>query len=260
MFFPLYDDNSDRQITPWVTYILVALNVFVFVVIQQGGANQDIVLEYGQVPEEIITGSDVAVSSVTVEDPITGEKVETETGPKRTPIPVYLTLLTSMFLHGSWLHLFGNMLFLWIFGDNVEDKLGHFRYTIFYLLAGLGGSFAHIGLTVWAGQNTLVPCIGASGAISGVLAAYAFLHPKKNVVVLIVRFLTTMPAWIVIGVWFAFQLINSIVAFQRSGSGGVAYGAHVGGFVAGVVLLFLLIPYQRSGAIERPNFLTRKRP
>jgi membrane associated rhomboid family serine protease len=141
-----------------------------------------------------------------------------------------------MFMHGSWMHLLGNMLFLWIFGDNVEDFLGSVRYVFFYLTVGILAGLSHVAVTYAFGGNPLIPCLGASGAISGVLGAYLLLYPHKDVTVLVFRFLTVMPAFIVIGMWFIFQIINSLGILGDS-SGGVAYGAHIGGFLAGCVLI-----------------------
>jgi membrane associated rhomboid family serine protease len=154
------------------------------------------------------------------------------------PISPYLTLITSMFLHGGFGHLFGNMLFLWIFGDNVEDAVGHFRYVIFYLLTGVAASLAHVITTQAMHGNTLVPSLGASGAISGVLGAYVFLFPQKRVTVILFRLLTDVPAYVAVGIWFLFQLISGLgILGGGSQLGGVAYAAHVGGFVAGIALI-----------------------
>ena len=154
---------------------------------------------------------------------------------------VYFTLFTSMFMHGGIAHIAGNMLFLWIFGDNIEDRLGHVRYLIFYLVCGLIASLAHVFATAaLAGQaeNMLVPSLGASGAISGVLGGYILLHPTRRVTVILFRFLTQVPAYVAIGMWFLFQLISGLgMLGEGSQTGGVAYAAHIGGFVAGLVLI-----------------------
>jgi membrane associated rhomboid family serine protease len=147
-----------------------------------------------------------------------------------------------MFLHGGWGHLLGNMLFLWIFGDNVEDRLGHVRYLAFYLLAGYAATLAHL----WASPGSPVPAIGASGAISGVLGAYLFLHPKARIQTLIffgffARFIF-VPAWVFLPIWFLIQFVSGVAGLRAADpqAGGVAFFAHIGGFVAGPVLLFLL--------------------
>jgi membrane associated rhomboid family serine protease len=146
-----------------------------------------------------------------------------------------------MFMHGGIAHIAGNMLFLWIFGDNVEDRMGHLRYLVFYLLCGVLASLAHVFITAaFASDQSgmLVPSLGASGAISGVLGGYLVLHPRRRVTVFLFRFLTDVPAYVAIGIWFAFQLVSGLgMLGGGSQQGGVAYAAHVGGFVAGLVLV-----------------------
>ena len=235
---PIGDDNSDRTITPIVNYILIAANVLVFVLFQQFGANDRFTYAWATVPREIVTGRDVTTPPHVIEGPV-GQQLE-EPGLQPTPGSVYLTLLTSMFMHGSIMHIFGNMLFLWIFGDNLEDRMGHVRYLIFYLVCGVLASLAHVFSTVMLGQNQLVPSLGASGAISGVLGGYVLLFPKRQVRVILFRFLTTVPAYVALGLWFAFQLISSVgMLGGGTEAGGVAYAAHVGGFIAGLVLVKL---------------------
>ena len=238
MVFPLYDDNSDRQLTPFVNYGIIALNIFVFVVIQQLGSNDSFTYSYSTVPAEILHGTDIVTQSRTVE--YAGQAI-TIPGLGRTYGSVYLTLLTSMFMHGGIAHIAGNMLFLWIFGDNIEDRLGHVKYLIFYLLCGIIASLAHVfttGVFATDQSSLLVPSLGASGAISGVLGGYILLHPKRRVTVILFRFLTDVPAYVAIGIWFAFQLISGLgMLGGGSQQGGVAYAAHIGGFVAGLVLI-----------------------
>jgi membrane associated rhomboid family serine protease len=240
MVFPLYDDNSDRQLTPFVNYALIALNIFVFVVLQGIGTNEQFTYAFSTVPLEIITGHDITTAARQVIDPVTGQRFLIP-GLGETPGSVYLTLFTSMFMHGSLVHLGGNMLFLWIFGDNIEDRLGHVRYLIFYLVCGLIASLAHVFTTYAFATNEsslLVPSLGASGAISGVLGGYILIHPSRRVTVFLFRFLTEVPAWVAIGIWFAFQLISGLgVLGNDTQQGGVAYAAHIGGFVAGLVLI-----------------------
>jgi membrane associated rhomboid family serine protease len=238
MVFPLYDDNTDRTTIPWVNYAFIALNIFVFVVLQRLGSDTSFTYSFSTVPQEIMTGTDV-VTPPRVED-YAGQRVLIP-GLGETPVSVYLTLFTSMFMHGGIAHIAGNMLFLWIFGDNIEDRLGHVRYSIFYLLCGLIASLAHVFTTAaFAGErgDLLVPSLGASGAISGVLGGYLLLHPARRVTVILFRFLTDVPAWVAIGIWFAFQLISGLgVLGAGSQRGGVAYAAHIGGFLAGLVLI-----------------------
>ena len=240
MVFPLYDDNSDRTITPWVNCAIIGLNIFVFVFLQQLGSNDQFTYSFSTVPREILTGHDVVTSAHRVVDPVSGQ-VLTIPGLGPTPISVYITLFTSMFMHGGIAHIAGNMLFLWIFGDNIEDRVGHVKYVIFYLLCGVLASLSHVfatGVFATDEQSLLVPSLGASGAISGVLGAYILLYPKRRVTVILFRFLTQVPAYVAIGIWFAFQLISGL-GMLGSGSqgGGVAYAAHVGGFLAGLILI-----------------------
>ena len=146
MVFPLYDDNSDRTITPWVNYAIIGLNIFVFVFLQQLGSNDQFTYSFSTVPREILTGHDVVTSAHRVVDPVSGQ-VLTIPGLGPTPISVYITLFTSMFMHGGIAHIAGNMLFLWIFGDNIEDRVGHVKYVIFYLLCGVLASLSHVFAT-----------------------------------------------------------------------------------------------------------------
>jgi len=240
MVFPLYDDNSDRTITPLINYAIIALNIFVFVVLQQLGSNDQFTYSFSTVPAEILSGHDVVTSARHVLDPVSGQ-VLTIPGLGPTPVSVYVTLFTSMFMHGGIAHIAGNMLFLWIFGDNIEDRVGHVKYLIFYLLCGVIASLSHVFATsVFAGdeRSLLVPSLGASGAISGVLGAYILLYPKRRVTVILFRFLTQVPAYVAIGIWFAFQLISGLgMLGGGTQTGGVAYAAHVGGFLAGLVLI-----------------------
>jgi membrane associated rhomboid family serine protease len=254
MVFPLYDDNSDRTTTPFVNYALIALNIFVFVVLQQLGSNDQFTYAFSTVPLEIIRGTDIVTASRVLEHPITGQRV-TIPGLGATPGSVYLTLFTSMFMHGGIAHIAGNMLFLWIFGDNIEDRLGHVRYLFFYLLCGIIASLAHVFTTAALAtdqSSMLVPSLGASGAISGVLGGYLLLHPSRRVTVILFRFLTDVPAYVAIGIWFAFQLISGLGIFGGgSQQGGVAYAAHIGGFIAGLVLIkFFDIGHKRAQNVQ----------
>src|ERR1700741_1082450 len=240
MVLPLYDDNSDRTITPYVNYALIAANILVFVFPQQLGTNEHFTYAFSTVPKEIITGHDVVTSTRVLVDPVTGQRLLVP-GLAETPFSVYITLLTSMFMHGGIAHIAGNMLFLWIFGDNIEDRLGHLRYLFYYLVCGLIASLAHVIATAALATNQsslLVPSLGASGAISGVLGGYLLLYPKRRVTVILFRFLTDVPAYVAIGIWFAFQLISGLgMLGGGSQAGGVAYAAHVGGFLAGLILI-----------------------
>jgi len=236
MVFPIRDDNTGRTRTPYVTYALIALNVFVFVFFQGLGANDRFTYAFSTIPQEIRTGKDVA-GNVPVE--LGGERGTIPLQP--TPVAVYLTLITAMFMHGGLMHLLGNMWFLWIFGDNVEDDLSHGRYLVFYLLTGVLASLAHFVSTFVLGDNPYIPSLGASGAISGVMGGYLVLHPRRRVTVILLRILTDVPGYVAVGLWFAFQLISAfgVIGQGPQAGGGVAFMAHVGGFVAGVVLVKL---------------------
>jgi len=234
MVLPLGDDNSDRTIFPWVTVGLIAANVLVFLLFQGFGTNDDFTYAFAAVPKEIVTGQDLEREPEKV-------RVQTETGIREIEspglrklplyLPVYVTLLTSMFMHGGLAHLAGNMWFLWIFGDNIEQDMGRWRYLAFYLLTGLLASLTHILFNL----GSEVPSLGASGAISGVLGAYLLLHPNRRVTVLMFRFITQVPGWVAVGLWFGFQVMSGITNLSGEG-GGVAYGAHIGGFIAGLAL------------------------
>ena len=238
MVLPLYDDNSDRQITPIINYAIIALNIFVFVVLQGLGSNDQFTYSFSTVPAEILQGHDIVTPARAVQ--YAGQHIIIP-GLGPTPGSVYFTLFTSMFMHGGLAHIAGNMLFLWIFGDNIEDRLGHAKYLVYYLLCGVIASLAHVfttGVFATSENALLVPSLGASGAISGVLGGYILLHPKRRVTVILFRFLTDVPAYVAIGLWFAFQLISGLgLLGGGSQEGGVAYAAHIGGFLAGLVLI-----------------------
>jgi membrane associated rhomboid family serine protease len=238
MAIPIGDDNSDRRITPIVNYILITVNIFVFIYWQQWGSNVSLTFAYSTVPGEILTGTDIVTHTQQLADPYTGQIFELP-GLQPTPIPVFFTLFTSMFLHGGIAHIAGNMLYLWIFGDNVEDALGHFRYLVFYLLCGLIAGLTHVFITFIFGQNLLIPSLGASGAISGVLGAYILLFPRRGVHIWVFFFIITIPAIIVVGLWFLFQVLNGLGTLGGEEAGGVAYAAHIGGFVSGLLLVKL---------------------
>jgi len=237
MVMPLGDDNLDRHSTPVVTYILIAINVIVWFLELTGG--ESFINGYSTVPFEIMHNTDLVGSQAV--DVGGGQKVAIElyAGPK----PVYLTLLSSMFMHGSWMHIIGNMVYLWIFGDNIEDRLGKAKFLTFYLICGLAASAAHILFFA----DSVIPSLGASGAIAGVLGSYLILYPKKKVRVLVARSIVNMPAWAVLGLWIALQVYSQI-GVSGGQSSGVAYLAHIGGFVAGVVLTFLFGAHRKPVA------------
>ena len=232
MIFPLGDDNSDRTTTPFVNYLLIAVNILVFIFLQGFGSNDKFTYAYATVPQEIVTGRDVD-KPVPIQDPLTKEPLGV-IDLQPTPVSVYITLLTSMFMHGGIAHIFGNMLFLFIFGDNLENRIGHARYLGFYLICGIIASLAHVVMNM----NSYIPSLGASGAISGVLGGYILLYPRNRVRVLMFNIFTQVPAYVAIGLWFIFQLVSGL-GWLGGGSrvDGVAYAAHVGGFIAGLALI-----------------------
>jgi membrane associated rhomboid family serine protease len=218
-------DITRARTFPVINVTLIALNVLVFlweISLGPRGFRQ-FTLQFGNIPWEIVTGRDLP--------------------PLIAPLPVHITLLTAMFMHGSWLHLLGNMLYLWVFGDNVEDSMGHGRYLIFYLICGVLASLTHIAFNL----NSQVPAVGASGAISGVLGAYFVLHPNGQVRTLWIFFIFIrviyLPAWLLLGAYFVLQFVQ---ASYGGADSGIAVWAHIGGFIAGAVLIFLFRDPRRS--------------
>jgi membrane associated rhomboid family serine protease len=250
MVLPISDDNTGRLRKPYVTYALIALNVLVFFFLQRGGTNERFTYAFSTVPQEIRTGEDVAR-----EVPIEAGGQQATIPLQPTPGSVYLTLLVSIFMHGGLMHLLGNMLFLWIFGDNVEDDLGHARFTAFYLVTGIIASLAHVVSTFVLGDNPYIPSLGASGAISGVMGGYLVLHPRRRVRVIMLRTLTEVPAYVAVGLWFLLQLISAfgVIGQGPQAGGGVAFMAHIAGFIAGVVLVKLFGIGARRPALRPPT-------
>jgi len=204
--FPIGDDDTSRRTVPVVTFVLIALNVLFFFVELGGG--DAFIEQWAFVPRRFLSN----------------------------PSGDFLTLFSSMFMHAGWVHLGGNMLYLWIFGDNVEDRFGHIKFFFFYLLCGLAATFAQLAFSM--GSN--VPNLGASGAIAGVLGAYILMFPQQQVKVLIGRSVTPVSALIVIGGWIVLQFFSGFASIaDTADTGGVAYMAHIGGFIAGFVLTFL---------------------
>ena len=241
MIMPIGDDNTGRTIQPLVNYALLAANVLVFALFQGMGTNEKFTFGLSTVPREIATGDDQVTPDREVEEPVTGQRLYVP-GLQPTPVSVYITLLTSMFMHGGIAHLLGNLLFLWIFGDNVEDTLGHLRYLLFYLVCGLIASLAHVFTTIAfygsGSEQAMIPSLGASGAISGVLGGYMMLHPNRRVTVIMLRMATQVPSFVAIGLWFLFQLVSALGMFgEGTQAGGIAFAAHIGGFIAGLVLV-----------------------
>ena len=227
---PIGDDNIRGGGLAIVTFGLVALNVVVFFVeLKQPteAALQSFITSWGVVPAEYARGHDL---------------------PPYIPLPFWVTLLTSMFLHGGWAHVFGNMLYLWIFGDNLEHTLGRARYLVFYLACGLAAGLAHI----LASGASRVPSVGASGAISGILGGYLLLFPHNRVRVLMGYYVTAVPAYLMLGMWILLQFVSGFGEVARTEeTGGVAYMAHIGGFVAGLVLVKL---FAAGRSRRRPAF------
>jgi membrane associated rhomboid family serine protease len=210
-------DDAPRYTTPWINYFLIALNCLVFLYeLQLGPRNLNtLFLTFGMVPARMTAALRVGAFAA-----------------------AFLPVLTSMFMHAGWLHIIFNMWWLWIFGDNVEDSLGHFPYLIFYLLGGLGAAVVHI-IFNWGSR---VPSVGASGAIAGVMGAYFVLFPSARVLTFIFVFFTWLPAWLILGYWFVLQFLTGAATSMAAGqgsAGGVAVWAHVGGFLAGVVMIKL---------------------
>ena len=224
--FPIGDDNSDRHITPVVNYAFIGVNILVFLLLQRLGANEPFDYAFSLVPKEIMTGVDIVGPQLIQ---VGSEVARVNHYP--SPLPVYFNFLSSMFMHGGIMHIFGNMLFLFVFGDNIENRLGHIRYAVFYLLCGFAAAAAQIVM----GPDSIIPMLGASGAISGVLGGYILLFPKRTVRALIFNFVTTVPAFVAIGIWIVYQLVLGYLT--PSGGGGVAYAAHIGGFIAGFALI-----------------------
>jgi membrane associated rhomboid family serine protease len=255
MVLPLGDLERTR-ITPYVTYALIALNVVMFLFQESRG---DHLMALACTPWEITHNEDIdepvpIVRRVPDPDDPTGRREikvhrQGEVIPHAAaPVPVWMTLLTAMFLHGGWLHLLGNMLYLWIVGDNVEEVLGPVLYTIVYLACGLMGSLAQIA----ANPNSMIPTLGASGAIAGIMGAYVIWFPNHQMRVLVFRFITVLPAALVIGGWIVLQAVLGSGSFSKAGeSGGVAYLAHVGGAVTGIIAAFVF--YQRAQYIKSRN-------
>jgi membrane associated rhomboid family serine protease len=204
--FPIGDDDSGRRTTPVVTFALIALNILVFFIELNGG--DAFIKQWAFIPSRFSSN----------------------------PVSDASTVFTAMFMHGGWLHLFGNMLYLWIFGDNVEDEFGHLQFLAFYLLCGIAATLAQFYFSV----ASSVPNVGASGAIAGILGAYIVMFPSAKVSVLVGRQVVALPALVVLGMWIVLQLFSGVGSIaQTTDTGGVAYMAHIGGFAAGLLMSFL---------------------
>ena len=227
--FPIGDENDHAGVA-FVTIALIVMNVIAFLneINRPEQAVQAFIFAWGVVPREFATATDL---------------------PPLIPFPFWSTLLTSMFLHGGWGHLGGNMLFLWIFGDNIEHRLGHVRFVVFYLACGLAASLAHIMFN----SGSSMPAVGASGAISGVLGGYLLMFPRNRVYVLTWGGVMAVPAIFMLGLWIVTQFVNGVGSIAVTNqTGGVAYMAHIGGFVAGLILA-PLFGRGRATAITAPR-------
>ena len=227
--FPIGDQNEPGRGLPYVTLAIIGLNIAIFLLLQQAGADNTFTYGWSAIPFEVTHGVDlVQPQPITID----GQAFLVPEAPG--PSPIQLTLLSSMFMHAGWLHLGGNMLFLWVFGDNVEHRAGPLLYLLIYLALGVIASLAQI----LSDAGSYIPTLGASGAISGILGAYIVLFPTNRVTVFLFRFLTQVPAIVAIGIWIVFQLISGFgatVVSDESG-GGVAYLAHIGGFAGGLLV------------------------
>jgi membrane associated rhomboid family serine protease len=233
MLFPIADDDRGLSGPAYVTIGLVLINLAVFFLLQQAGANEAFTYGWSVIPQEITEGVDLTRGQTLT---VQGQQVTIPQAPG--PSPIYLTVLVAMFMHGGYLHLFGNLLYLWIFGDNVEHRFGALPFLGLYLASGIAATFAQIALN----PDGVVPNLGASGAISGVLGAYLVLFPRNRVRAIFFYVIVSVPAVVAIGLWIVFQFVNgfgSIMVSQET-AGGVAYGAHIGGFFAGLLLALVL--------------------
>lgn len=265
---PVRDDNPTRH-TPYATLAIIALNVVAFLLWQPTFESEREQARFfycnALIPYEVINQENLVEAGD--EAPAAGEQAVDELDLDREcPDKSWLaSVFASMFLHGGWLHIGGNMLFLWVFGNNVEDKLRPVLYVLFYLAAGIAATIAQVAL-VHGGVNAVVPNIGASGAVAGVLGAYLVMFPKRRVLTLVMFFFITfiyLPAFVVLGLWFVLQAISGVTSLSESvnAGGGIAFWAHIGGFVFGAGLALLFFPKERFRAVPppaRPDFLGRR--
>jgi membrane associated rhomboid family serine protease len=235
MLLPLSDDNTGRRTTPYVVYTFIAINIVVFII--QFVQGDSFTLGYAAVPYEIVNNTDLVNPR---------GRIPQMPGPS----PIWLTLFTSLFMHGGFMHIAGNMLYLWVFGDNIEDNFGHLKFAVFYIICGVLASFSQIMLD----PQSVIPTLGASGAIAGVLGAYLIMFPKNRVHSLlplgIIWTTVEVPAWIMLGLWIVLQFFSQFASITshtaQTGGGGVAYMAHIGGFIAGMILVFIFRTRQKN--------------
>jgi len=248
MLIPIGDQNKKGTGPAWITLLFIAANFFVFFYFQGAGRDIEFTVGYSVIPYQITHGEDLTEPQTKIVD---GQEIVI---PQASgPGFVYLTILTAMFMHGGLLHLLSNMLFLWIFGDNVEHRFGAIAFILFYLVSGIAGTLAQIATA----PESIVPNLGASGAIAGVLGAYLVLFPRNRVYALFFYFIISVPAVIAIGVWIALQLLSGYMEMvdPTPGIGGVAYMAHIGGFFAGAILAMVLRVIIKK---ERENIFSRQ--
>lgn len=243
MLFPISDDDRHLTKPAYVTYVLLGLNLALFLVQM---SNPEFTYGWSVIPKEITTGVDLVDP---IEMTVGKETISIPQAPG--PIPIWLTLFTAMFMHGGVGHIGGNMLYLWIFGDNVEHRFGPIKFLIFYLLAGLAASFAQIFMN----PEGIIPNLGASGAIAGIMGAYMVLFPRNKVNAVFFYSVISIPAILVLGMWIAMQFMSGYGSmFQTESTGGVAYWAHIGGFVAGVGAGL----FARISMTEEPDSILRR--
>jgi membrane associated rhomboid family serine protease len=248
MLIPIGDENKRGSGPAWITLLLILANIAVFFFLQSGPGGEDFTYGYSVIPYQITTGEDLT-------EPQQVEVAGQTTNVPQAPGPpfIYLTLLTAMFMHGGIFHLFSNLLYLWIFGDNVEHRFGALPFIAFYLISGLVGTVAQIAVE----PSSVIPNLGASGAISGILGAYLVLFPRNRVYALFIYFIISIPAVVAIGLWIALQLFSGYMALTDDTPtlGGVAYMAHIGGFFAGVILALVMRVLIRK---EKENVFSRQ--
>jgi len=246
MLFPIKDDDRGISGPCWFTHLFLWANVAIFLFQL---TSEEFTYGYSTVPYEITTGIDLEEPILFPNGDGKGGTVEMPHAPG--PSPIHLTLISSMFMHGGFMHLIGNMLFLWIFGDNVEHRFGSKLFLIFYLVTGIVASFAQIAMD----PSSKIPSLGASGAVSGVMGAYLVLFPRNRVNAIFIIFIISLPAFVVIGLWAVMQFFGGLGAIAKTvQTGGVAYAAHIGGFVAGVLLALL---HKRKFTREPDSILYR---
>ena len=233
MLFPISDDDKDLKGFAPITIGLILINLAVFCLLQQAGENEMFTYGWSVIPYELSNGIDLVAPEATN---IGGQREYIPQAPG--PVPIYLTVFSAMFMHGGYMHLFGNLLYLWIFGDNVEQRFGKIPFLMFYLVSGVVATFAQVFLD----PSGVIPNLGASGAISGVLGAYMVLFPRNRVHAIFLWTIVSIPAIVAIGVWIAMQFVSGWGTLVSPGetAGGVAYAAHIGGFFCGVILAFIM--------------------